>query len=73
MAKYKALLIILLLLPLTGCGLFSKKDPFKDSYWAEADNGFPALCTKDGACYQPSKQDQEYFKSQLCEVISSET
>ena len=54
----------MLALLLTGC---ATKDPYAGVYWAEASDGFPALCTADGKrCFQPSDQDREYFRQQMC-------
>ena len=54
--------VIALMLLLSGC---AAKDPFKDSYWAEADNGKPAHCTKSGKCYVMSDSDWRYFQARM--------
>jgi len=56
------------MLLLSGC---AAKDPFKGSYWAEADNGKPAHCTKSGKCYVMSDSDWRYFQNQAREESGS--
>ncbi len=48
---------------LTGC---ATKSPFDGAYWAETNEGRPALCTPDDHCFQMSDEDWLYFKGQMC-------
>lgn len=62
-------LAVVLALFVSGCA----GNQLKGSYWAELNDGFPALCTAKGVCHAPSKQDQQYFRDSICRAEPSAT